>query len=108
MTDNLIQKAIHVLKLNILDCEISNAPICYSSAMIVMHVKFLMQSDKSKSTNLFSLMVSRGSTDKCITIAEFSQHPSHHQMQKLDLSLCLQFRYCDLRYQFKYFSILLN
>ena len=45
--DKLILKAITSFNLNILDCDSSNAPICSSSAMIVMHRKFLKQYDKS-------------------------------------------------------------
>ena len=58
-------------KINILDFESSNALIFSSSAMIVMHVKFLKQSNKSICTNLSSLMGIRGSSDKCLIIAEF-------------------------------------
>ena len=83
----LILKAIQILELNILDCGSSNAPICSSSAIIVMHAKFLKQSDKSICTNLSSLMDSRGSKDKCLTIAEFSQHPSHHRCKLHTLNL---------------------
>ena len=50
--------------------------------MIVMNVKFLKQSNKSICTNLSNLMGIRGSSDKRLIIAEFSQHPSHHQGKK--------------------------